>query len=69
MPKRIYIETTIPSFYFTLRTDEDSLTKKRLTRQWWEKYADRFILTSSAAVLAELARGTSEATQARLGLL
>ena len=69
MQKRVYIETTIPSSYYTLRTDEGSLARQRLTRQWWEEYAHRFILTSSAAVLAELTRGIGEATQARLDLL
>ena len=69
MLKRIYIETTIPSAYYTLRTDEDSLTRQRLTRQWWAEYADRFVFTSSAVVLAELTSGRSEATQARLDLL
>ncbi len=69
MPKRIYIETTIPSFYYTLRTDKESLSKQRSTRHWWNKYADRFILTSSTAVVAELRRGTSEAAQNRLNLL
>ena len=69
MSKRIYIETTIPSAYYTLRTDAGSLVRQRLTRQWWEEYTDRFILTSSAVVLEELTRGTGEATQARLDLL
>ena len=69
MLKRIYIETTIPSAYYTLRTDAGTLARQQLTRQWWEKYADRFILTSSAVVLEELTRGKGEATQARLDLL
>lgn len=69
MQKRIYIETTIPSAYYTLRMDEGSLTRQRLTRQWWEEYADLFILTSSTAVIEELIRGESDATQARLDLL
>ena len=69
MQKRIYIETTIPSFYYTLRTDEESLVKQRATRHWWAQYADRFILTSSTAVVVELRRGKSKAAQARLDLL
>ena len=69
MLKRIYIETTIPSSYYTLRTDEGSLARQQVTRQWWEEYADRSILTSSAAVFEELVRGTGEIIQARLDLL
>ncbi len=69
MPKRIYIETTIPSSYYTLRTDEESLVKQRLTRQWWHEYAKLSTLTSSTAVATELSRGEREAAQKRLDLL
>ena len=69
MRKRIYIETSIPSNYYTLRTSEAALTRKRLTRQWWSAYANRFILTSSATTILELGRGKSAATQDRINLL
>ena len=69
MQKRIYIETTIPSFYYTLRTDEDSLAKQKATRHWWNRYADQFILTTSTAVVAELRRGSSRVVKARLDLI
>ena len=69
MNKRIYIETTIPSFYHTLRTDDESRVRQKWTRQWWNEYADEFILTSSVAVIEELSEGTSEKTQQRLDLL
>ena len=67
--KRIYIDTSIPSSYYTLRTDEDALTKQRVTRDWWNEYADQFGLTSSTAVIGELTRGKSKATQARCALI
>ena len=66
---RIYIETTIPSFYYTLRTDIESLAKQSWTRKWWKEYADQFILLSSTAVIDELRRGTSEKTQVRIDLI
>lgn len=69
MQKRIYIDTTIPSTYYTLRTDAESLTRQQETQHWWAKYADIFFLTSSTAVVVELSRGTREATQNRLDLL
>ena len=69
MQKRIYIETTIPSSYYTLRTDAESLIRQRLTRQWWDEYADQFILTSSTAVIQELRRGSEQITQKRISLL
>ena len=67
--KRIYIDTSIPSSYYTLRTDEDALAKQRITQYWWNEYANRFKLTSSTAVIEELTRGRSEATQARCALI
>lgn len=69
MQKRIYIETTIPSSYYTLRTDEESLAKQRLTRQWWDEYANLFILTSSTAVIDELEEGSRQVKLDRLALL
>lgn len=67
--KRIYIETSIPSAYYTLRTDEGSLARQRVTQQWWDVYADLFILTSSPAVIEELSDGTSEKTRDRIALI
>ena len=69
MQKRIYIETTIPSAYYTLRTDEESLIRQKLTQQWWDEYANQFILTSSTAVIQELRRGNEQITLKRISLL
>ena len=69
MRQRVYIETSIPSFYHTLRTDPESVARMHWTRLWWSTYADSSELLSSAAVIAELERGTSEKTEARLALL
>ena len=69
MQKRIYIETTIPSSYYTLRTDEESLIRQKLTRQWWDEYAELFLLTSSTAVVQELRRGSEPITSNRISLL
>jgi predicted nucleic acid-binding protein len=69
MRKRVYIETTIPSFYHTLRTDPESVARMHWTRQWWELYAAESELLSSDAVLAELGRGAGERTEARIALL
>lgn len=50
MSKTIYIETTIPSFYHTLRSNDESKVRMKWTREWWDRYADVFRLTSSVAV-------------------
>ena len=66
---RVYIETSIPSFYYTLRTDIESLAMQRWTRRWWDEYADQFILVSSTVVIDELRKGTSPKTQDRIDLV
>jgi len=56
----VYIETTIPSFFHTARTDTQSLARQRWTWEWWDEIAPSFVLFSSDAVIAELQRGTLE---------
>lgn len=67
--KRIYIDTSIPSAYYTLRNDTESLIRQRATRQWWDKYADLFTITSSTVVILELSRGKHGIKKDRLDLL
>lgn len=69
MRKRIYIETSVPSFYYTLRTDPESIARMNWTREWWRLYAGIFELLSSPAVIAELRRGTGARTVDRIALL
>lgn len=69
MPKRVYIETTIPSFYYTLRTDAESVARMNWTRQWWLEYVGQFRLVSSPAVVAELRRGSGKTRDQRIALL
>ena len=61
----VYIETTIPSFFHTARTDTQSLARQRWTREWWDEIAPSFALHSSDAVIAELQRGTHEDLKTR----
>ena len=44
MSTRVYIETTIPSFYHTLRTDPESVARMHWTRQWWVECGPQFEL-------------------------
>lgn len=66
---RVYIETTIPSFYYTLRRDLESRAMQSWSRKWWKEYADQFTLVSSIVVINELSDGTSEKTQDRINLV
>ena len=69
MPQRVYIETSIPSLYHTLRTDAESVARMHWTRQWWEEYAPQFELLTSPAVILELEQGSTEKTEDRLQLI
>ncbi len=69
MRQRIYIETSIPSFYYTLREDVESKARMSWTRHWWNECSDEFSLVSSAAVIAELRHGGSDKVQDRIDLI
>jgi len=69
MRKRVYIETTIPSFYYTLRKDPESIARMHWTRQWWDRFAGTFELLTSDAVIVELSRGISKTTNERIALI
>ena len=61
MPKpRVYIETTVPSFYHDARSTPDVVARREWTRQWWDSALERYELVTSAAVLDELAEGPPE---------
>ena len=69
MAKRIYIETTIPSFYFEARSAPEMVARRIWTRRWWEDAGARFELVTSAAVLEELSRGNFPAREDCLRLI
>ena len=54
MKQKVYIETSIPSFYYEERTEPEAIVRKEWTRKWWNNYGDQYILVTSPAVLDEL---------------
>ncbi len=54
---RIYIETTIPSFYYEVRTEPTMIARRQWTRQWLDVSCNTDELVTSAAVLEELDNG------------
>lgn len=54
MNPRVYIETTIPSFYHETRTDATAVARREWTRQWWDRHAQDYAPLTSVAVLSEL---------------
>jgi len=57
---RVYVETTIPSFFHDSRTVPDIVARREWTRQWWSEAAARYELVTSPAVIDELANGPPE---------
>ena len=57
MKKRVYIETSIPSFYFEIRTEPEMIAMRNWTRDWWDHRAHKYELVVSEAVFEELNEG------------
>ena len=53
---RVFVETTIPSFYFETRRDRRSLDWRAQTRLWWDRYRRSYGLVTSELVLVEYLR-------------
>jgi hypothetical protein len=54
---KVYIETSIPSFYHEVRTEPDMIARKQWTQDWWDSFSKDYFLVTSVAVLDELNRG------------
>jgi len=57
MKKSIYVETSIPSFYYEARTEPEMIVRRRWTREWWKVARKKYELVTSPAVVNELERG------------
>lgn len=53
----VYVETSVPSFYYEVRTDPDMVARREWTRAWWSVAPDRHELVTGPAVIDELERG------------
>ncbi|MEI8376374.1 MAG: hypothetical protein WCJ35_26450 [Planctomycetota bacterium] len=66
---RVYVESTIPSFYHETRTAHEIVARRDWTRQWWSIAGLRYELVTSEAVLDEIASGLSTIAAARVELV
>lgn len=57
MKLKVYIETSIRSFYHEIRTEPEMLERRQWTRQWWDETRNAYMLVSSVAVMDELYGG------------
>jgi hypothetical protein len=69
MKSKVYIETSIPSFYCEIRTEPDMMARRDWTRFWWDRISDRYDLVTSIAVFDELNRGNFPNKEQTLTLL
>ena len=69
MKCRVYIETTIPSFYYEVRTEPEMVARRDWTREWWDGYRSQYDLFTSEAVIDELERGEFPNQRDALALL
>ena len=69
MKRRVYIETTIPSFYHEVRTEAEMLARRAWTREWWDTRRSRFDTVTSDAVVDELENGDFPQKSDALALL
>jgi hypothetical protein len=70
MPKpRVYVETTIPNFYYDFRPSEAVSLRREATGCWWTTATERYELVTSIYVHRELSVGTGAAVPQRLRLL
>jgi predicted nucleic acid-binding protein len=69
MKQKIYVETTIPSFYYETRGDADMVARRDWTRQWWDANRNRYDLVTSDAVVRELEDGEYETRELSVRLL
>ena len=57
MKQIVYIETSIPSFYYEIRTEPEMVSRKKWTREWWDSFRHNYRLITSEAVKEELSSG------------
>lgn len=66
---RVYVETTIPSFYHERRIAPDMVARRQWTRTWWDGTAEHYERLASVAVLEELGEGEYASREECLALL
>lgn len=69
LTKRVYIETTIPSFYFEQRQEPEIVAMRDWTRLWWDTQSQFYEVVTSSAVIEELGDGEHPFKEQALSLL
>lgn len=69
MLKKVYVETTIPSFYHNQRTQPEMVARMNWTRDWWDHRRSSYDVVTSVAVFEELRERTHPQQAEKLALL
>ncbi len=69
MKQTVYLETTIPFFYYETRTDAEFIAMRNWTRQWWQQRKASYNCFISIAVLDELENGNHPKKDEKILLL
>jgi len=66
---RVYIETSIPSYYCETRTDAEAVVRRNWTQHWWDFKRNSYETYVSPAVLDEASTGDYPTKQDVLALV
>ena len=69
MKPSVYIETTIPSFYYEIRTEPDMVARRNWTHEWWNNHLTDYDAYTSEAVIEELESGSFPGKEDALKLM
>ena len=67
--QKVYIETSIPSFYYETRTEVEFIAMRNWTRLWWKESRKELECYTSEAVLYELESGEHPNKKDKLRLM
>jgi len=57
MKPKVYIETSVPSFYHEIRAEPEMAARRNWTRLWWDNCMHHYETVTSDAVVDELGKG------------
>lgn len=69
MKPSVYVETSIPSFYYEVRSVPDMVARRAWTREWWDEHVADYDAYTSEAVIEELEGGAFPGKQDALKLM
>jgi len=69
MRKKVYIETSIPSFYHEIRSEPAMVARRDWTKVWWDTQRHNYELVIGSIVIEELEQGNHPSKELTLKLV